>query len=143
MVTDDALDAVEAALLEALEELSPMDFGFTEGDADAEDGALAVRVDAQSDQDGAIEQLAVVADLFVTGINDQVRASSEGAVAPTFQFGIQLGGAVTDLGGTDGGAAELLDDGGDFAGGDALDVHFCQGQFEGLLTAAAFFQGAG
>ena len=30
-----------------------------------------------------------------------------------------------------------------FAGGDALDVHFGQGQFEGLLAAHALFEGAG
>ena len=50
---------------------------------------------------------------------------------------------MADLGGADGAAAELFDDGGDFAGGDALDIHFGQGEFEGLLAADAFFQGAG
>ena len=40
-------------------------------------------------------------------------------------------------------AAELFHDGGDFAGGDALDIHFGQGQLEGLLAAHAFFEGAG
>ena len=59
------------------------------------------------------------------------------------EFGIELGGTGADLGGTDGGAAELLDDGGDFAGGDALDIHFGQGEFEGLFAADALFQGAG
>ena len=33
--------------------------------------------------------------------------------------------------------------GGDFAGGNALDIHFGHGEFEGLLGANAFFQGAG
>ena len=37
------------------------------------------------------------------------------------EFGVEAFGAVADLGGTDGRAAEFLDDGGDFAGGDALD----------------------
>ena len=40
-------------------------------------------------------------------------------------------------------ATEFLDDGGDFAGGDALDIHFGHGEFERLLGADAFFQGAG
>ena len=35
VIADDELDAVETALLQALEELAPMGFGFTEGDADA------------------------------------------------------------------------------------------------------------
>jgi len=39
--------------------------------------------------------------------------------------------------------AELFHDGGDFASGNALDIHFRQGQFEGLFTADAFFEGAG
>ena len=59
------------------------------------------------------------------------------------EFGVEEFGAVADLGGTDGRAAEFLDDRGDFAGGDALDVHFSHGEFEGLLRADAFFQGAG
>ena len=59
------------------------------------------------------------------------------------QLGVQELGTVANLGGTDGGAAKLLDDGGDFAGGDALDIHFGHGEFEGLLGAGAFFQGAG
>jgi hypothetical protein len=40
-------------------------------------------------------------------------------------------------------AAEFPDDFGDFAGGDALDIHFGHGGNEGLLTAHAFFQGRG
>ena len=59
------------------------------------------------------------------------------------EFGVEELGAVADLGRTDGGTAEFLDDGGDFAGGDALDVHFSHGEFERLLGADAFFQGAG
>jgi len=46
VVADDELDAVQAALLQALEELAPMGLGFTEGDADAQDGAFALGVDA-------------------------------------------------------------------------------------------------
>jgi hypothetical protein len=37
------------------------------------------------------------------------------------------------LGGADGGAAEFLDDGGDFASGDALDIHFSEGELECLF----------
>ncbi len=84
-----------------------------------------------------------MADFFVAGIEDQIRTGSQGPVAPFLQFGVQVFGAVADLGGTDGGAAELLDNGGDFARGDALDIHFGHSQFEGLLGAEAFFQGAG
>ena len=84
-----------------------------------------------------------MADFLVAGIEDQIGTGPQRAVAPFLQFGVQEFGAVADLGGTDGGAAEFLDDGGDFAGGDALDIHFGHGEFEGLLGAEAFFQGAG
>src|SRR5450759_4269383 len=143
VVADDELDAVETALLQALEELAPMGFGFTEGDADAQDRAFTFGVDAQGDQDGAIQELAPVTDLFVAGIEHQVGKGLQGARAPDLELDIELGGALTDLGGADGGAAELLDDGGDFAGGDALDIHFGQGQHERLFATPPFLQGAG
>lgn len=40
-------------------------------------------------------------------------------------------------------AAELFNDGADFAGGDALDIHFGQGELQGLFTAQSLVQGAG
>ena len=55
-----------------------MDLGFTEGDADAQDGAFTIGVDAQGDQDGAIQELAAVADLFVAGIEHQVGKGLQG-----------------------------------------------------------------
>ena len=82
-------------------------------------------------------------DLFVAGIEHEVGKGPQGPGAPGLELDIEFGGALTDLGGTDGGAAELLDDGGDFASGDALDIHFGQGQHEGLLAAHALFQSAG
>ena len=143
VVADDEGDAAQAALDEALEEGAPMHLGFTEGDADAQDGTLAIRRDAQSDEHGAVPELAVVADFFVTGVEHQIGTSCQWPVTPFLEFDIEEFGAVADLGGTDGGAAELFDDGGDLAGGDALDVHFGHGEFEGLLAADPFFQGAG
>ena len=143
IVADDERDAAEAALDEALEEGPPMPFGFTEGDAHAEDDALACGRNAQGDEHGTVAELAVVADFFVAGVEHQIGAGGEGPVAPLLKFDVEEFGAVTDLGGTDGGAAKFLDDGGDFTGGDALDVHFGHGEFEGLLGADAFFQGAG
>ena len=141
VVTDDERDAAQATLDEALEEGAPMHFGFTEGDAHAEDDALAGGRDAQGDEHGTVAELAVVADLFVAGVEDQIGTGTQRAVAPFLEFGVEEFGAVADLGGTDGGAAEFFDDGGDFTGGNALDVHFGHGEFEGLLGADAFFQG--
>ena len=143
IIADDQGDAAQATLDEALEESAPMHFGFTEGDADAQDGTLAFGRDAQGDEDGAVAELAVVADFFVTSVEHQIGIGVQGPVAPFLEFSVEEFGAVADLGGTDGRATEFLDDGGDFAGGDALDVHFGHGELEGLLAADAFFQGAG
>jgi hypothetical protein len=120
-----------------------MNFGFAQSDTDAEEGAFAVGADAQGDEDGAVEKLAVLADFFIAGIQDEIGKGGEGAGAPFLEFRVEELGALADLGGTDGRAAELFDDGGDFAGGDALDVHFCQREFEGLFGAAALFEGGG
>ena len=143
IVADDVGDAAQAALDQALEEGPPMHLGFTEGDAHAQDGALAVGSEAQGNEDGTVAELAVVADFFVTGVEHEIGTGTQRSVAPLLKFGIEVFGAFTDLGGTDGRAAKFLDNGGDFAGGDALDVHFGHGEFEGLFGADAFFQGAG
>ena len=143
IVADDERDPAQATLDEALEEGTPMDFGLTEGDADAQDDPLACGGDAQGDEDGAVAELAVMADFFVPGIEDQIGELTQRAVAPFLEFGVQEFGAVADLGGADGGAAEFLDDGGDFAGGDVLDIHFGHGESEGLLGAETLFEGAG
>jgi hypothetical protein len=143
IVADDEGDAAQAALDQALEEGPPMHLGFTEGDAHAEDGALAFGSDAQGNEDGAVAELAVVADLFVTGVEDEIGTGTQRPVAPFLKFGVEALGALADLGGTDGAAAKLFDNGGNFAGGDALDIHFGHGEFEGLFGADAFFEGAG
>ena len=72
IVTDNKVDAVEAALEKALEEGSPVEFGFSESDTDAQKGAFAIEANAQGDEHGAIQQLAVVPDLFIAGVQDQV-----------------------------------------------------------------------
>ena len=143
VIADDQRGGMEAALLEAGEKGAPMDFSFAQGGADAQDGAFAIGADTQGDEHGAIEDLAALTDLFITGVNENVATGFQGAGAPAFQFGIEPGGALADLGGTNGLAAELFDDGRDLAGGNALDVHFGQGQFEGLFTADALLEGGG
>lgn len=143
IVTDEELDAVEAALDEALEKGAPMHFGFTESGADAQDGAFAVGTDPEGHEHGTVQHLAVLADFFIAGVQHQIGKSAEGPISPFLEFGVEEFGALADVGGTDGGAAEFLDDGGDAAGGDALNVHFGEGEFEGLLGAESFLEGAG
>ena len=143
IVAGDVGDAAQAAPQEALEEGAPVNFGFAEGDTDAEQNAFAISADAQGEEDGAIKQLAVLPDLFVAGIQEEIGKRAESPLPPFLEFGVEELGARTDLRGPDAGAAEFFDDGGDFAGGDALDIHFGQGELAGLLGADAFFQGAG
>ena len=133
IVAGDELDAAETALNEALKEGPPVDLGLAERDADTEQAALAIGGDAHGHEHGAIEQLTAEADFFRAGIDDEIREFAEGAVAPFLEFGIEEFGAIADLGGTDGGAAEFFDDGGDAACGDALEIHFGEGEFEGAL----------
>ena len=143
-----------------------MDLGFAQGDADAEDGAFAIGADAQGDEHGAIEHAAAMADFFVAGIEEDVGKSPGRASAPNFQIGVEPGGALADVSGADGGAAEFFEDGGDLSCGDALDIHlpapsgaalrakappfwlsrsarFGEGQLESLLAADALFEGRG
>src|ERR1700722_20636039 len=101
---------MEAALLQRSQKGAPMHFSLTQGHAEAEDGALAVQSDAQGDEHGAVQEAAALADFFIAGVNKYVRETAQRAVAPGFQFGVQGGGALADLGGTDGVAAKLFDD---------------------------------
>lgn len=65
-----------------------MRFGFTQGHADAQDRAFAVGPDAQGDEHGAIQHLAALADFFVAGIDKDVGAGFDRAIAPVFQFDV-------------------------------------------------------
>ena len=97
----------------------------------------------QGDEHGAIQDLSALPDFFIAGVQEDVAAGFKRASAPAFQFGVEAGGALADLGGADRLAAELFDDGRDLAGGNALNVHFGQGEFEGLFTADALLEGGG
>jgi len=142
-IADDQADAVKAAGLERGEEVAPMDLGLAEGNADTEDRAFAIGADPDGDEDGAIDKLTAVADFFVTGIEDDIGEGTKRTITPDLEFGIELCGAVADLGGTHRVTAEFLDDFRDLAGGDTLDIHLGQGKHEGSFAADAFFQGAG
>jgi len=84
-----------------------------------------------------------VADLFISGIQDQVGKTSQRVISPGLEFDIEFCGAVAHLGRAHGVAAKLLDDFGDFPCRDALDVHLGQGEQQSLFAAGAFFQRAG
>ena len=142
-IADDERESVKATGLERGEKGSPVGLCLAEGDTDAQDGAFAVRANSGGNEHGAVEQLATLSDFFVSGIQDHVGAGTQWAFTPDLEFRIKLGGTIADLGGTHRVAAEFLDDFGNFAGGDALDIHFSQGKKESLFAAGTFFQGTG
>ena len=142
-VTDNEGEAMKAAGLEGGKEGAPVGFSLAQGDADAEDRAFPIEVDADGDKDGAVQELAALADLFVSGIQDDIGTGAQRAFPPGLKFAVELGGTGADLGGTHGVTAEFLDDFGDFASGDALDIHLGEGEQEGLFATDTFFESAG
>jgi len=143
-VGGDAVGNAKATLLEAGEEVAPVDFGFRESAGDAEDEAFAVvAADADGDEGGAVPDVAVDADLVVGGVGEEVGDLGKGAGAPFFKLPVEFGGEFGDLGGGDLKAAEFAHDGGDAAGADALEIHARHGGFEGAIAAAALLQEGG
>ena len=67
----------------------------------------------------------------------------DGTGAPSLDFFVELFGGLADLGGGDFKTAEFFHDFGNFAGGDALEIHFGDGGGEGLLTALTTLEGGG
>ena len=142
-VADDQLDPVHPPAGQRGEEVPPVDLGLGERDAHPEDRPLTLRVDPDGDQDRTRADLAAVADVLVAGVQDQVGRLADRAAPPLLQLGIQRLGGPADLGAGDLQAAELLGDGGDLAGGDALDIHLGHGQLQGPLAPDPLLQGRG
>ena len=89
IVAGDVGDATQAALKEALEEGSPVNLRFAQGDADAQQGAFAVGPNPHGKEDGAVQQLAVLTNLFIAGIQDEIGKGTQRALAPFLEFGLQ------------------------------------------------------
>lgn len=64
VVGDEEFEGSETALLEALEKIGPVDFGFAQSDADAEDLAFTLRTDAQDDEHGVGTGMSCAFKLF-------------------------------------------------------------------------------
>ena len=143
-VGGDAVGDADAALLEAGEEVAPMDLGLGEGAGDAEDEAFAVvPADADGDEGGAVADVAIDADLVVGGVGEEVGDLRKGAASPFFKLPVEFGGELGNLGGGDLEAAEFAHDGGDAPRADTLKIHARDGGLEGAVTAATLLQKGG
>jgi hypothetical protein len=143
IIADDEDGAVQAALLESSQEIAPVHFGLADGCGDTENGTLAVGGDANGHEHGAVQDDAIAADLFIAGIDDEVRVSDgiQAAIAPSLQLRIELGAGPADLSAGDlESPGQLFENGGDLAGGNALDVHLGDGQGQSAFAAPASFQ---
>ena len=140
-VGGDEIGNADAAFLQSVQEGAPVDFRLGEGAADAEDDAFAiVATNPIGDESGTVADDPVDADFVVGGIKGHVADRRQGAVAPFFEFGVELLVEIGDLAGGDLQAAEFFHDFGDSAGADALDIHGGNGGFEGAITARTLFQ---
>jgi len=144
VVGDDELDAGKAASAQAKEEVLPGGAALAFGLLDGEDLTPAVPVDADGDQHGLGADDAVLADLLVAGVQDEVgvglgeRAPGEGGEAV-----VQPLVDGRDGRGREGVAAQLLGDGLDLPGRDALNVHLGERRHERLLGALIAFEQLG
>ena len=117
-IADDQGGETDAALPEAMQKFTPVDFSFRQGDGDAQNEAAAIDLaDADGDEDGAAADGSLDPDFFIAGVEQNMAYGIEGPGAPLLKEGIELGGDAADFGGGDGGAAEFFEDGGDSAGG--------------------------
>jgi hypothetical protein len=66
-ITDDELAPRKSSGLKAQQELSPVDLGLTQGNTDSKDGTLAIKANAESDQNGAVQELATPSVPFHSG----------------------------------------------------------------------------
>src|SRR5450756_622576 len=95
IVGDHELDAAHAALDQVVEESPPVDLGFGQSAGDAEQPAPFINSDADGREHGGVPYHAVIADLLVTSIQDQVSDLVQRTVAPGFQLIVQqLGGSA-------------------------------------------------
>ena len=132
----DQIRNADAALLEAVEKIAPMDFCFRERTTDAEDHAFAVIApDSVSNERGAVADNPIDADLVVGGIKGDIGDRRQRPGPPFLKLGVELLVEIGDLAGGDFEAAEIFHDFGNAAGAHPLDIHGGDGGFEGAFAA--------
>lgn len=97
VVADDEFDAAHSPRQEAFQELSPVGFRFTHGDAAAQDGSLAIWGDSDGGEHGTRHHGPSVPDFLVSGIEDEIGDFTEWPVSPGTQLLVQFGYRSADL----------------------------------------------
>jgi hypothetical protein len=137
-------NAGEATLLETEEKGAPARGGLTIGEFDADDASASLPIDADGDEDGARADDAILADLLIAGIDDEVRILGlEALASEALEFLIEARVEVADGAGAKLVAAELLAHGLDLSSRDALDIHLDESSHESLLTALITLENLG
>ena len=114
----------QAALFEAEDELAPARGAFATGELYAEDAAAALPVDADGHEHSARADDAVLAHLFITRIEDEIRILPfEPLVGKLLQLCVHRLVQIADGAGAELVAAKLLADGLDFTRRNALHIH--------------------
>lgn len=139
-IADNQLHTVHAAFLQRREKLTPIHFGFGERHADAQHAAMAAWLDADRDQDRTITDATGDANFLIPSIDDEVFNLIDRAVSPSFEFIVKQLCSPAVLGAGHVEATKLGRDLGDLSGGNALDVHLCDSQFECSFASLPAFQ---
>ncbi len=114
-----------------------MCLGLEEPHAAAEDTSLAVGNDPHGREEDARHDRPVVADLLLAGVEDEVGGFADRPVPPGTVLLVEFRRSATHLRRGDVEAAELLDDGRDLLGADALDAHLGDGEVRSPSAADA------
>ncbi len=97
-IGDDELDAAQAAAGQLAQELRPDRLGLRGADLHAQHLAPAVRVDAQSDNDGDRDDAAAAAHLQVGGVDPQIwPVVLDGSFKKRFDLAVDLFAQPADL----------------------------------------------
>ena len=113
----DEIGDADTALLEADEELAPVDPGLGEGAGDTEDDAPAVIPPySNGNEGGAVAHITGDTDFVVGGVKEEQGDLGKKAGAPFFELLIEGGAKIRHPGGEDLKAAEFSHDLGDTAG---------------------------
>ena len=139
-ITDQQLYPAQPALDQALQEHPPVHLLFRQRHRDAQYRPFAGRVDAARNQHRRIPHLPILPHLLVACIQIDIGIRAQRPRAPRLQYRIELSRCPAHLRRTDLEAAQLLGDRRDFAGRDALHIHFGQRQLQCPLGADAFLQ---